>query len=394
MTRKSRGFSLVEIVLALGIFSFVSLAFAHFMAQISRELRASNQKIEMLSLERDLEMAARMNTSLCSAIVAGLTFNASNLNDPSSPRPRIELKDGISISDSSAVAKPGELLPGTTTGLVVDQVYLEMESDLSPGSPEIYTGFFVVQMTGESMIRALQPAKFRYYFLAEDSSPLNARQLISCSPHPVGQGCEPPEFQIGMYSNGDAICSTVAQQMGQGCQPGYYVQGVAPDGSWICEQIPAGGEEPDPGDDDNEEGSCTAPDGTVFQSGQWAHHKWVAFEREVGCHTQSAQCQDGAWTNNVISPQGAPSFELSLSPDQCTPVGHCLKSSDHMVIQVGLSQQDCQNTWYTGGHWQAVRGNYVVHQEGWNVQNTQYLTNTQKSACGISHGTPYCWWED
>ena len=395
---RTKGFSLIEIMIALGIFSFVSMAFASYMSHTSRELRASNQKIEMISLERDLEMATRMNTTLCSSIVDGLTFDASNLTDPSSPRPKLALNDGISLSDNSIVAKPGDPLPGSTTGLVVDQVFLEIETDLAPVNPDIYSGFFVIQMESSSMVRALQPVKFRYYFLADSASPLDSRELISCSPHPLGQGCDPPEIQVGMYSNGDAICTTLAQQMGSGCPPGSYLQGVAPNGSWICNPLPTAPSQPTDPTDPDEPGSCTAPDGTVVASGEWAHGKWVAFASEVGCSPQSAKCEDGAWTSNTINPVNKdgsplPSFELYLTPDQCAGVGRCGWSSDTYVVQTGITQATCENTYYTGGYHQAVRGTWYIHGSTDGSFGAMLNAGT-KSNCGITTGTPYCWWDD
>ena len=155
--------------------------------------------------------------------------------------------------------------------------------------------------------------------------------------------------------------------------------------------------EPDLGEQ-QENKPCVTPDGDIVASGEWAHGKWVAFQSEVGCSRQSAKCENGAWTSNTINPVNKdgsplPSFELHLTPDQCTGVGRCGWSSDTYVVQTGITQATCENTYYTGGYHQAVRGTWYIHG-GTDGSFGAMLNGRTKSNCGITTGTGYCWWDD
>ena len=127
---------------------------------------------------------------------------------------------------------------------------------------------------------------------------------------------------------------------------------------------------------------CTAPDGTIYQSGERALNKWTAHEFQVSCSGQSATCENGSWKHNVIRPTGEEPFEVYLARDECTPVGYCAKNSDTYVVQAGISQQLCEQTYYTGGYHQSIRGEWRINQGPGNV-------------CGITPvGQGYCYWDD
>ena len=138
------GFSLIELVLVIGMMGFIMTAFASFAAHMSRDLRAANQKIEQMTMGQDIQMGLRMDTAACDLTVANQSFNSNQITGNSGPR--INLPNGIVISSNGEerIAQPGELLRGTNSGLRVLTTELEITRQLQQ---EFFRGSFTLLWT-------------------------------------------------------------------------------------------------------------------------------------------------------------------------------------------------------------------------------------------------------
>ncbi len=154
------GFSLIELVLVIGMMGFIMTAFASFAAHMSRDLRAANQKIEQMTMGQDIQMGLRMDTAACDLTVANQSFNSNQITGNSGPR--INLPNGIVISSNGEerIAQPGELLRGTNSGLRVLTTELEITRQLQQ---DIFQGVFHITLDPNSLVRSLQPVSVAYF---------------------------------------------------------------------------------------------------------------------------------------------------------------------------------------------------------------------------------------
>ncbi len=240
MQIKNKGFSLIEILVALGIFSFVSLAFASFISQTVRELRAANQKTEMLSFERDLETALRLDMNSCSGIVGGLSFNRGSVTGTSGPV--IQIPNGLTSSNGTVLAAPNQPLLGTTTGLRVARTELEVQEELPSPNDHIYRGILRVALDPDSTIRSFVPTESQIWFEVDPNSPAGSREIEGCAPAVVASPCDVDQIQVGT-GTGQAICTSMAQLIADAfqnltCPPNTLLAGVNPDGTPICSPMP------------------------------------------------------------------------------------------------------------------------------------------------------------
>ncbi len=246
MQIKNKGFSLIEILVALGIFSFVSLAFASFMSQTAREFRAANQKTEMISFERDLEMVLRLDMGSCSAIVQGHTFNRGGITETSGPV--IPLPNGLFNGDGTVLAAPNELLMGTSTGLRVARTELEVTRELPPPNNHVYQGTLRVAMDPDSTVRSFVPTSSQIWLEVDPASPAGSRQIQGCSPAIIASPCAEGEIQVGT-GTGEALCTDMTQLIAEAmqqlsCPPDTVLGGVNPDGTPDCRPMADAGTAP------------------------------------------------------------------------------------------------------------------------------------------------------
>ena len=205
---KPSGFSLIELVLVVGMMGFLITAFASFAAHMARDLRAANQKIEQMTMGQDIQMALRRDTGACDLMVRDRTFNSGQITANSGPR--IDLPGGIVISSATGetIAQPGELLRGTVSGLRVLTTELEITRQIDQ---DIFEGVFRVTLDPDSLVRSLQPVSAVYFFEAQPGA--GVRTLVGCSPQPVGEPCEDGEVQFGVLQNGETLCRPLAQML-------------------------------------------------------------------------------------------------------------------------------------------------------------------------------------
>lgn len=249
----SSGFSLIELVLVVGMMGFIITAFATFAAHMSRDLRGSNQKIEQMTMGQDLQMGLRMDNAACSLTLGtNSTFNANQITQNSGPR--INLPQGIVINSNTGerIAQPGELLRGTAAGLRVQRTELEIIREVPNANPGvlIYEGVFRITLDPNSLVRSLQPVSVPYFFDVDPASPPGSRLITGCAPQPVGQPCPAGQVQTGILANGDSICITTAELLGGAnlsCPEGTYMAGFTAQGNPDCQPLPEIPPDPEPG---------------------------------------------------------------------------------------------------------------------------------------------------
>ncbi len=297
-----QGFSLLEILIAIGLFSLVAMGFASFAKVMFAELRAANQKMEVITLESDIQLSLRMNTEACNTMIAPLSFNPNLVTGSSGPV--ITLPNGIltSLNPQTFIAQPGQPLLGTTSGLVVDATELEIIREVNPS---LYEGVFWVRMDPDSTVRSLAPISTRYFLSAEPGT----GNLTGCSPQPVGPPCPDGEVLIGLLEDGEPLCQSITQALaGLSCPATTYLAGFTDNGDPDCQALPEIPPAPEPGE--GEGGgmgdcifecrieSCYMDDGWYCTWGNWG-----------------PQCYGGSWFNDGSSnPSDIRRIEVRCQP--------------------------------------------------------------------------------
>lgn len=185
-----RGFSLIEVLVLLGILSVVGLGAATMISQLSTEQMIIGQKYEMLDLKQTM-LNALSNPATCVCML-NPTNNATNSTsltfDSTAPNPPAIMLDHFYAAcdgnnhPTSAIVSAGQALPGSVTGLKVASITLRGISSIGAPGAHTFQAEFDVQFDPHSMLLARQPIMVSQIFSTDPASPANAQTIISCQP--------------------------------------------------------------------------------------------------------------------------------------------------------------------------------------------------------------------
>lgn len=172
----SQGFSLVEVMVSIGIMGIGILTMTTMMTNQSREIKSMEEKMQLRQLESSLTNLFA-NSSLCSCVFANSKFN-------SNTRVWTPAMSEIGSSYSSSCALVGapliRLNQKFETSLYPSEIsFIEVQEAVQDSG--VYTGYVNVKFDSTKMVRALKDAKIPFYFSVNLSDPVGSRSLLSCS---------------------------------------------------------------------------------------------------------------------------------------------------------------------------------------------------------------------
>ncbi|MBL7557691.1 MAG: hypothetical protein JNM24_17815, partial [Bdellovibrionaceae bacterium] len=181
----SRGASLIEILISIGILGILSVAFMNTLLTQQKQIRHLSQKQEIADLKSYIQ-STFTNSDSCSCSLrptdvstpGTLVFN-STIVDGSLSMSIPQIKEGCSVGAANII-KAGELIPGTQTQLRVKDINLV---EIKPGgNPLEWYGFIQVSFDPSSTAFSLKPLQIKQRFTIDTVAPSTAsnRLVKSC----------------------------------------------------------------------------------------------------------------------------------------------------------------------------------------------------------------------
>lgn len=216
------GFTIVELIVALGIMSIMGFAFTAIVINSNKEMKALEMKADSLSLKSSVE-GTLSNLNICSCLMDSYasTFDADNIATAASNITTI--KSSCEVAASTVVAENADV---AGTKLAVDKIKIENIEYL--GVAESYKGKLRINYQQSVLgIRPLRPISFDIRFKTQVGSPSNAKKIVLCDFVGGGGGMAPP---LNIPS----------------CPPDQYLRGIQ-DGQPLCSAVVVAGNASDEG---------------------------------------------------------------------------------------------------------------------------------------------------
>jgi len=176
----SRGFSLMQALVSLGIIATASLAFMNLISSVNTEQRSLDERLNYAETRNSLLTAFTSAKTCKEELSAG--FVGINLSDATTTTPSSqvvnysELRAGPSASSPLIVAR-GQSLPGVATGrMIVENIRLG--SIYSTGNPNEFKGTIRVSFSPTSLLRSLKPIEIDQIFVT--SGPISEANFEAC----------------------------------------------------------------------------------------------------------------------------------------------------------------------------------------------------------------------
>lgn len=176
MKLNSRGFSMVEAMVAFGIVSIIGLAMATSMANMSRQTRALNEKLSQMEALRFLTTALAQ-PQICRAMLtspSAFTFNSGAL-PASAPLP----SGAIPLGAGSSAMQVGTAASATSASLVVSAIVIR--NIMNAGAADLWTGDLEVEFDQARLVMALKPLSAKITFITDPASPAGAKRAVNCA---------------------------------------------------------------------------------------------------------------------------------------------------------------------------------------------------------------------
>lgn len=185
------GFSLIEVLVVIGIMSIVAFSMMSMMSGMNKDFRAFDEKMGLQALQLQIQ-SALSNPDFCKCFFGNNTFNSSTESWNSFPNSTTS----ISTAYSSACAALGPPLVniGTRIGnsnMIPTELRLEDINPVVVGgtNPGGYSAKLEVVMDPNQLTRSRKNISVPINFYVNMSDPVSYRRILSCSP-PV------PSFQL------------------------------------------------------------------------------------------------------------------------------------------------------------------------------------------------------
>jgi type II secretory pathway pseudopilin PulG len=171
------GFSIVEVLVAVGIMGVLTLSILSLLNTQNRELRAIDEKMNLQSLQVAIS-ASLSNPGFCSCFLGSQNFNYSAKTWDSLPTIMNSSFDTSCNPQGSPLLSVGVYHPGfriTPTAINVNGI---VEVTANSG---IFTANLSIQLDPTNLVRARKDLSFPFSFSVNMTDPPTARRLITCS---------------------------------------------------------------------------------------------------------------------------------------------------------------------------------------------------------------------
>lgn len=204
-----RGQTLIQAVVALGLMSVISLGFATVMNQQNKELKALQENLAVLDLEKSL-IAATSSGQVCQYVLnspSPRTFNATNVF---AGRPE-EINLGSSPIPASVVGgTPGPTLvqAGVPIANQNSRVHVKaVKFVINSGAGANFTGHWQVEFDNTRTVRSLKPLKVSGSLVADTTNPAAATVSLCMD-------SRPPNCASGQVLTG-GVCRSISDLVPQ-----------------------------------------------------------------------------------------------------------------------------------------------------------------------------------
>lgn len=233
--RIKNGFSIIEVLVTVGIMSIIMAGFSSMLIHQNRENKALKENFASLDLHKTL-LSVLSYGPMCSYLLNNptvLTFNTASL--PQTLTPSLPIYASLPITTSSIpVAKIGETASSFSESMIVKSISLKVLS----GSDKTYLAKWVIGFDEDKSVRAHKPVEITTILTVDNSSP-TAAKIVDCMSEQVAnrylQSCASDEVMAGYNADGSIKCQkTAAIYAGKKCGSGQVLNGFNDDGTISC----------------------------------------------------------------------------------------------------------------------------------------------------------------
>ena len=179
------GYSLVEVLISMGLVGLASVAMGNLLLGANKESRASQERMFKAEVQTHLRNTLG-NADYCSCLFRSRTFNAT----PGSVgwnQPIADLKYGYdqpipttlttACTSHQGVLVPAEGAPFPGIHIINDSVSVENYVPMGGGK---YLAELIIRLRPSSLVRPLKPLKVPFSFVVNESDPVNAQRFVAC----------------------------------------------------------------------------------------------------------------------------------------------------------------------------------------------------------------------
>ena len=174
------GFSLIEVLISVGIMGIISMGIASSFSQQQNEMKALSEKFDIQSLNH-IVLTMLQSSAACKA---NLSIGASpiDISDATTTSPSansIDLSE-LHIGPTAAtalIAKTGQSLPGKPNGRMT-VLSIKIKAITQTGVPNEYKGSLTIEFDPTSMVRSLKPVSIDKIFTIV--TPASAAVVDNC----------------------------------------------------------------------------------------------------------------------------------------------------------------------------------------------------------------------
>jgi prepilin-type N-terminal cleavage/methylation domain-containing protein len=175
----AKGFSLIECIVVILIISVLSLGFASMTSNQQKEMKALQQKSEIVevraSLLQNLSLYEVCTWQFKDKVID--TTNVTSLQKSTTTLSFNTLYIGPDAG-SSILAQAGTNLAGSQSGMKVATI--TFEEITATGMPDEYMGYLTVQFNDQTLVRPLKPARIQKIVHVIGTDPTSAKRIDRC----------------------------------------------------------------------------------------------------------------------------------------------------------------------------------------------------------------------
>lgn len=191
-SRPDAGFSLVEVLVAIGIMGIAFFAFMSTILSQQKEMKFLEQKSEVLEI-KNLIGTVLGNSQICGwQMAAESALHPMNMTGVTTTVPSpstLSLAKIYSGPDNTSqiIFQTGQRVPRTVNPIIAGTTILRDAK--ASGTPNEYIGEFVVNIDSSSLIHSVAPMSFPIVFATESGDPIDAKKISRCC---IGASCITP----------------------------------------------------------------------------------------------------------------------------------------------------------------------------------------------------------
>jgi prepilin-type N-terminal cleavage/methylation domain-containing protein len=176
--KSNKGFSLIEITVALGILSVTVLAFATMMTNQSRQTKALSEKMATLDLTNAL-IRTVANSAACDFMLtnpAVLTFDSTLIGSGTPPVINLNTVYPTASATGTPVAQVNTAASPLSASAVVTTIVINEIT----GADDSFGARLTVNFDETQLTHVLRPVSVGLSFLTDPASPANAKVITGC----------------------------------------------------------------------------------------------------------------------------------------------------------------------------------------------------------------------